>query len=130
ARAASGVPIIAEMTFGEELIAADGTTPEVAARVLTAAGVDVLGVNCGAGPFACLEAVPRIAAARSDATPISVMPNAGLPRRGDGQFVYAADPAYFGSMVARASGPGATLIGGCCGTTPDHIRAMRGALTE
>jgi homocysteine S-methyltransferase len=58
------------------------------------------------------------------------MPNAGLPRRVDGQFVYTADPAYFASMVGRAIAAGATVIGGCCGTTPEHIRAMRVALTE
>lgn len=132
-RAASRLPVVAEMTFGEELIAADGTTPEAAARALVAAGVDALGVNCGAGPFACLEAAKRMSAARDAAVGgsspvVSLMPNAGLPRRVEGRFVYAADPEYFGSMVPRALEVGVGLIGGCCGTTPEHVAAMRVAL--
>jgi homocysteine S-methyltransferase len=135
ARAASRLPVVAEMTFGEELTAPDGTTPETAVRALLAAGVDALGVNCGAGPFACLAAVERMGAAeRSTGTErtvrpgLSLMPNAGLPRRVAGRFVYAADPAYFASMVSEALAAGVSIIGGCCGTTPEHIAAMRGTL--
>ncbi|HSS37063.1 MAG TPA: bifunctional homocysteine S-methyltransferase/methylenetetrahydrofolate reductase, partial [Patescibacteria group bacterium] len=129
ARAAADLPIVAEMTFGEELIAADGTTPEVALAALLEADVDALGVNCGAGPFGCLEALDRMARASSPAgTGMSIMPNAGLPQRIEGRFVYAAEPAYFGGIVARMLGAGATIVGGCCGTTPDHIAAMRAAI--
>ena len=129
ARAAADLPIVAEMTFGEELIAADGTTPEVALAALLAADVDAVGVNCGAGPFGCLEALDRMARASSPAgTGLSIMPNAGLPQRIEGRFVYAAEPAYFGGIVARMLGAGATIVGGCCGTTPDHIAAMRTAI--
>jgi methionine synthase I (cobalamin-dependent)/5,10-methylenetetrahydrofolate reductase len=127
ARRAADLPILAEMTFGEELVAADGTTPEAAAATLTAAGVDAIGVNCGAGPFACLEAVERIGRAAPTAAR-SVMPNAGLPQRIEGRFVYAAEPEYFGAIVPKALATGATILGGCCGTTPEHIAAMRAAL--
>jgi methionine synthase I (cobalamin-dependent)/5,10-methylenetetrahydrofolate reductase len=130
-RAASRLPVIAEMTFGEELIAADGTTPEQAAEALLAADVDAFGVNCGAGPFACLEAARRmVAGAGSRGPQLSLMPNAGLPRRVDGQFVYAAGPDYFAEMAAHAATLGVGIIGGCCGTTPEHISAMRSALDD
>ena len=129
ARAAADLPIVAEMTFGEELIAADGTTPEVALATLVEAGADAVGVNCGAGPFGCLEALDRMnRAAPPGATALSIMPNAGLPQRIEGRFVYAAEPDYFGGIVARMLAGGATILGGCCGTTPDHIAAMRAAI--
>ncbi len=127
ARRAADLPVVAEMTFGEELVAADGTTPEAAALALAEADVDAIGVNCGAGPFGCLEALERIGHARPDALR-SVMPNAGLPQRVDGRFVYAAAPEYFGSIVAKMLASGASIVGGCCGTTPDHVAAMRTAL--
>jgi homocysteine S-methyltransferase len=128
ARRASDLPIVAEMTFGEELAALDGTTPERAASVLAAAGADVVGVNCGVGPVACLDAVARMAAAAEVGVARSVMPNAGLPQRVDGRFVYAAGPEYFGGIVSRMREAGATIVGGCCGTTPAHVAAMRAAL--
>jgi homocysteine S-methyltransferase len=127
ARRAADLPIVAQMTFGEELVATDGTTPEEAARALAAADVDAIGVNCGAGPFGCLEALERMARAEP-ATTHSIMPNAGLPQRIEGRFVYAAGPDYFGGIVARMLAAGAAIVGGCCGTTPEHIAAMRAAL--
>ena len=136
ARLASDLPIVADMTFGEEQTTVDGTTPEVAALALARTGVDVAGVNCGAGPRACLEALlrmaPAAAATAGQATGAgqwrSIMPNAGLPQRIEGQFVYAAPPAYFAEMVPRMLGAGARVVGGCCGTTPEHTAAMRAAL--
>ena len=132
ARRASDLPIVAEMTFGEELIAADGTTPRGAVRALVEAGADAIGVNCGAGPFACLDAIHGMATAEAGGAglghALSVMPNAGLPRRVEGRFVYAAGPEYFGGIVAQAVANGARIVGGCCGTTPEHIAAMRVAL--
>jgi methionine synthase / methylenetetrahydrofolate reductase(NADPH) len=128
ARAAADVPVIASMTFGEDLVLADGTTPEVAAHALAAAGVDALGVNCGAGPMACLDALRRLGVPGVGEPARSVMPNAGLPQRTEGRFVYAAEPAYFGSIVPGLLEAGARIIGGCCGTTPDHVSAMRASL--
>lgn len=127
AKALSDLPIIAQMTFGEELTAIDGTSPQTAATALAAAGVDAVGVNCGVGPIICLEALdqmgrPSVGLARS------IVPNAGLPQRVEGQFVYAAGPQYFGEAVRRFLDAGAAIVGGCCGTTPEHIRHMRAAL--
>lgn len=127
ARRACDLPVIAQMTFGEEMILNDGSTPESAAAALTEAGVDAVGVNCGAGPLVCLEALvrtgpPTLTVARS------IVPNAGLPQRIEGKFVYSAGPEYFGDMVPRMLAAGARILGGCCGTTPEHTRAMRAAL--
>jgi homocysteine S-methyltransferase len=125
ARTASGLPVIAELTFGEELTLPDGTTAEVAAGALVDAGVDTIGVNCGVGPQTCIEAITSMGPLP---VPISIMPNAGLPQRIEGQFVYAAGPRYFGEVTSAFVAAGARIVGGCCGTTPDHIRAMRAAL--
>ncbi|MDQ3937969.1 MAG: bifunctional homocysteine S-methyltransferase/methylenetetrahydrofolate reductase [Chloroflexota bacterium] len=127
ARALCDLPVVAQMTFGEELLSIDGTSPQTAATALAAAGVDAVGVNCGVGPLICLDALiqmgrPSAGLARS------IVPNAGLPQRVEGQFVYAAGPNYFGEAAARFLAAGARIVGGCCGTTPDHIRAMRQTL--
>jgi methionine synthase I (cobalamin-dependent)/5,10-methylenetetrahydrofolate reductase len=134
----SDLPIVASLTFGEELALVDGTTPEDATAALEDAGVDVLGVNCGAGPHACIDALERTRRAHRPAGPVngargatmarSILPNAGLPQRVAGQFVFAAGPQYFGDVVAAMLAAGAAIVGGCCGTTPTHIAAMRRAL--
>jgi len=126
-RSATGLPIVASMTFGEELGLADGRTPEEAAALLARSGVDALGVNCGVGPSASLDALGRIDP-RRHGLPGSFMPNAGLPQRIEGQFVYAANPAWFGEVVPLAVAAGARIVGGCCGTTPAHVAAMRAAV--
>ena len=126
-RAATSLPIVASMTFGEELGLADGRTPEAAAAILAGAGVDALGVNCGVGPSASLDALGRMDPGRHG-LPGSFMPNAGLPQRIEGQFVYAANPAWLGEVVPLALAAGARIVGGCCGTTPAHIAAMRAAV--
>jgi methionine synthase I (cobalamin-dependent)/5,10-methylenetetrahydrofolate reductase len=128
ARRAADVPLIASMTFGEDLVLADGTTPAEALAALTEAGVDAVGVNCGVGPLACLDALGQLGPAGAGEPARSVMPNAGLPQRLEGHFVYAAEPAYFGSIVGKLLDAGAAVIGGCCGTTPEHIAAMAQAL--
>jgi homocysteine S-methyltransferase len=134
ARKASDLPVIAQLTFGEELELSDGTTPRTAGRALIDAGVDVVGVNCGVGPQACLEALEAITTAANEGDDgaklpaWSILPNAGLPQRVEGQFVYAAGPDYFGRTVPKMLDAGATIIGGCCGTAPGHIAAMRSAL--
>jgi methionine synthase / methylenetetrahydrofolate reductase(NADPH) len=127
ARRACDLPIIAQMTFGEDLVANDGTTPEAAAEALIAAGVDAIGVNCGSGPLVCMEALARTGKPTATVAR-SIMPNAGLPQRVEGQFIYSAGPEYFAEMVPQMLAGGATILGGCCGTTPEHIKAMRVAL--
>jgi methionine synthase I (cobalamin-dependent)/5,10-methylenetetrahydrofolate reductase len=127
ARRACDLPIVAQMTFGEDMRGVDGSTPEAAAEALTRAGVEAAGVNCGAGPLACLEAVDRLGRPRGGVAR-SIVPNAGLPRRVEGQFVYSAGPEYFAKMVPSMLAAGARILGGCCGTTPLHTKAMRAAL--
>ena len=129
-RATADLPIVAQLTFGEELELADGSSPATAAAALAEASVDVIGVNCGAGPHACLEALEALGppGGGGDSPARSILPNAGLPQRIEGQFVYAAGPDYFGAMVPRMLAAGASIVGGCCGTTPAHIARMRAAL--
>jgi len=127
ARRLSDLPIVASMTFGEDLTMADGSDPVAAAHALRAAGVDVIGVNCGSGPIAGIDVLEQMAPATSG-TPLLIMPNAGLSGRVGGEFVWAAEPSYFADEVPAFLSAGARLIGGCCGTTPEHIAAMRQAL--
>ena len=124
-RAATDLPIVALLTFGEDIALPDGTTPEAAAAALADADADVFGVNCGAGPVGCLDALAGMGPGE---TGRAILPNAGLPQRIEGQFVYAAGPEYFGRMVDDMLAAGAAIVGGCCGTTPEHIAAMRTAL--
>jgi homocysteine S-methyltransferase len=127
ARALCDLPVIAEMTFGDDLVALDGTTPQTAATTLAGSGVDAVGVNCGVGPIVCLDALEGMGRPSANLAR-SIMPNAGLPQRVEGQFVYAAGPQYFGEAAARFLSAGARIIGGCCGTTPEHTAQMRAAL--
>jgi homocysteine S-methyltransferase len=127
ARQLCDLPIIAQMTFGEDLLAIDGTSPQTAATALATAGVDAVGVNCGVGPHLCLDALNQMGRP-SPGLARSILPNAGLPQRLEGQFIYAAGAAYFGQAVPRFLDAGARIVGGCCGTTPEHIRQMRQAL--
>jgi methionine synthase / methylenetetrahydrofolate reductase (NADH) len=120
----SDLPVVALLTLGEEIALADGTAPGAAAHELEErVDVDLLGVNCGAGPVGCLEALVGMGA-----TGRAILPNAGLPQRIEGQFVFAAGPDYFGQMVGDMLDAGAAIVGGCCGTTPQHIAAMRAAI--
>ncbi|CAN5763956.1 hypothetical protein BH24CHL5_BH24CHL5_09170 [soil metagenome] len=127
AQALCDLPVVAQLTFGEELLAIDGTSPQTAATALAAAGVDAVGVNCGVGPIICLDALSQMGLP-SEGLARSIVPNAGLPQRVEGHFVYAAESKYFGEAVGRFLDAGARIIGGCCGTTPEHIRHMRAAL--
>jgi homocysteine S-methyltransferase len=127
ARALSDLPVVASLTFGEDLTAADGTDPLTAVEALNKAGVDAIGVNCGSGPLAAIDALAQMAHA-AGGTPLLIMPNAGLSGRVGGRFVWAAEASYFADEVPAFLGAGARLIGGCCGTTPEHIAAMRQVL--
>ncbi len=121
---AADLPIVALLTFGEALALADGSGPGPAAHALAGrVDVDVLGVNCGAGPAGCLDALIAMGP-----TGRAILPNAGLSQRIEGQFVYAAGPDYLGRMVGDMLDAGAAIVGGCCGTTPEHIAAMRVAI--
>ncbi len=128
-RVSLDLPVIAQMTFGEDGKTMYGHTPVVCVRALKQSGADVVGVNCGVGPQATLEVLVEVVAA-AEGTPVSAMPNAGLPHFVDGRFLYMSSPEYFGEFAARAIEVGASLVGGCCGTTPAHIRAMRERLAS
>ncbi|HYM81293.1 MAG TPA: bifunctional homocysteine S-methyltransferase/methylenetetrahydrofolate reductase [Candidatus Limnocylindria bacterium] len=123
------VPVIAQMTFGTDGKTLYGHTPTQAVAALKQAGAGVVGLNCGVGPQPTLEVLEEILAA-ADGTPVSAMPNAGLPQYVEGRFVYLANPEYFAEFAARAVALGARLVGGCCGTTPAHTRAMRERLAS
>ena len=123
------VSIIAQMTFGLDGKTRYGHTPQLVARALRQVGADVIGVNCGVGPQPTLEVLEELLAA-SEGMPVSVMPNAGLPQFVEGRYVYLSSPEYFADFAARAVTLGARIVGGCCGTTPDHVRAMRERLAS
>ncbi len=117
----SDLPVLAQMTVGEAGVTAYGTAPAVFGPELEALGADAVGVNCSVGPQGVLEAVEALAAAVR--VPITAMPNAGLPRDVAGRKMYLASPEYFASYARRIVEAGARVVGGCCGTTPAHIRA-------
>ena len=114
------LPIVAQMTVDEDGTSLYGTEPEVFAARLDEWGADVIGVNCSVGPHAMLEALERVAKATEK--PLIAQPNAGTPRNVDGRNLYLCSPEYMGSYARRFIVTGAKLVGGCCGTTPDHIR--------
>jgi methionine synthase / methylenetetrahydrofolate reductase(NADPH) len=137
AREAGDLPIVAQLTFNEDGLTLAGETPEVAARALAGLGVAVLGSNCSQGPAGIEDAVQRMARTLHQTAPgsedellLSAQPNAGLPQRIENRFFYGATPAYFGEYARRFAESGVRLIGGCCGTTPAHIAAMRDALAS
>ncbi len=121
ARAAFDGPILAFMTFGEDGRTATGTPPEVAAVTLAAAGADAVGANCS---FGARGMVPIVRAMAADVdVPVCAKPNAGLPRLESGKVVYRGKPAGFASWAAKLVAAGAAVVGGCCGTTPEYVRA-------
>jgi homocysteine S-methyltransferase len=122
-RARSDLALAAQVTVGQDLRTAYGTAPEVFGPALETAGADVVGINCSIGPQVVLEAVERLAACVS--VPISALPNAGLPREVADRKIYMASPEYMAEYARRMVEAGARFVGGCCGTTPEHIRAMR-----
>jgi methionine synthase I (cobalamin-dependent)/5,10-methylenetetrahydrofolate reductase len=126
-RAVSSLPVVAQLTTGDDGATADGTPPEQFTAELEALGADVIGLNCSVGPAAMLETIERIAE-RTTAR-LSVQPNAGRPRDVEGRNIYLSSPEYMASYARRFVGAGVRLVGGCCGTTPDHTRQMRVAAT-
>jgi homocysteine S-methyltransferase len=120
------IPIIAQVTIDEDGNCLDGSDPEAFAARLTEWNVDVLGINCSVGPVAMLDAIERVRAVTS--LPLSAQPNAGMPRSVEGRNIYLCSPEYMASYTRKFVAAGVQLIGGCCGTTPDHIRAMKAAL--
>jgi len=129
ARESTDLPVVAEVTFGNDGITSSGAGPADVAHTLAALGVDVAGVNCSLGPARMLEFASQMHAAEPDLR-LSAMPNAGLPYRAGERMIYPSAPHYFGESVPQFLATGVTLVGGCCGTTPAHIQMMRAALDE
>src|SRR5271156_5003011 len=120
------IPIVAQVTIDEDGNCLDGSDPEAFAARLTEWNVDVLGINCSVGPVAMLDAIEGVRAATS--LPLAAQPNAGMPRSVEGRNIYLCSPEYMASYTRKFVAAGVQLVGGCCGTTPDHIRAMKAAL--
>jgi homocysteine S-methyltransferase len=123
---APGLRLVVMMTVDEDGNCLDGATPEIAAERLTKWGADAIGCNCSDGPATVLTVVERMRLATR--LPLAAMPNAGLPRAVEGRNIYMASPEYMASFARKFIHAGASLIGGCCGTTPNHIRAMRSTM--
>jgi homocysteine S-methyltransferase len=119
----SAVPAAVSLTFSEEGNTIYGDRPEDVVRELEALGVPVVGANCSQGPQAMLETLQRMAAVAKSAR-LSVMPNAGAPALVEGRYVYLCTPEYMATWARRFLEAGATVVGGCCGTTPAHIRDL------
>lgn len=134
AQALTTIPIIAQMTFTNDGVTTYGYTPIQVAHALSALKVNVIGVNCSVGPARVLTVLEQIIhTVRDDPRKpglvyFSAQPNAGFPEASGGRIFYPATPDYFGDYARRFAEAGVTLIGGCCGTTPHHIRQMRLAL--
>jgi homocysteine S-methyltransferase len=122
----SKVPIVAQVTIDEDGNCLDGSDPETFGARLAGWNVDVLGINCSVGPVAMLEAIERVRAVTS--LPLAAQPNAGMPRSVEGRNIYLCSPEYMATYARKFVTAGVRLIGGCCGTTPDHIRAMKSEL--
>jgi homocysteine S-methyltransferase len=122
-RAVSTLPIVAQVTTEEDGDSLDGTPPETFAPQLEALGADVIGVNCSVGPATMLETVERMASVTR--ARLSAQPNAGRPRDVEGRNIYLSSPEYMASYARRFVASGVKLVGGCCGTTPEHIRQIR-----
>jgi homocysteine S-methyltransferase len=121
------LPVIASMTFTRDDRTLFGDAPREVANALVAAGADVIGVNCSGGPSQLARIAQIMRAVEPDAL-LSIMPNAGFPETVSGRVMYPATPEYFGEYAAAFADIGVSVIGGCCGTTPDHIHEMRQVL--
>ena len=117
---------MAQVTIDEDGNCLDGSDPETFAPKLAEWGADVIGCNCSVGPVAMLDAIERVRAASS--LPLSAQPNAGIPRSVEGRNIYLCSPEYMASYARKFVTAGVRIVGGCCGTTPEHIRVMKAAL--
>jgi homocysteine S-methyltransferase len=121
------LPVIASMTFTRDNRTLLGDSPAKVARRIHQTGADVIGINCSGGPNQLLNILKRMREAVPEGA-FSVMPNAGWPQQVEGRIMYPAGPEYFGDYALSFWREGACLIGGCCGTTPEHILSMSKAV--
>jgi methionine synthase / methylenetetrahydrofolate reductase(NADPH) len=125
-REITDLPLIAQMTFNEEGKTPLGLDPETTVHILLNAGADVIGTNCSVGPQSMLSIVEKMA--KAGAKYISAQPNAGNPKVVDGRYLYLSTPEYHAEFARRFIKAGANIVGGCCGTTDEHIKAVAGAV--
>ncbi len=123
---APNLPVVIMVTVDDEITCLDGASPQQAASLLTEWGASTVGVNCSTGPTTVLTAIEAMRPATR--LPLAAMPNAGVPRAVEGRNIYLCSPEYMASFARKAVMAGAQIVGGCCGTTPNHIRAMRSAI--
>jgi len=126
ARDVCSLPVVVQMTVQDDGSTPIGALPEDFARKLDEWGTDIIGLNCSVGPAAILEALEIIAAVTG--RKLSAQPNAGMPRTVEGRNIYLSSPEYLASYARRFIQSGARLVGGCCGTTPEHIKAIKAAV--
>lgn len=120
------LPVITQMTVQEDGSSLYGTTPDIFTARLDQWGADVIGINCSVGPHVMLQTLEKMVAVTDKK--LSVQPNAGIPRNVEGRNIYLASPEYMAEYAGRFIRTGARVVGGCCGTTPDHIRAISNAV--
>jgi methionine synthase / methylenetetrahydrofolate reductase(NADPH) len=120
------LPLVVQVTIDEDGNCLDGSDPQTFTPRLEDWGADVIGCNCSVGPVAMLDAIERVRALTS--LPLAAQPNAGIPRSVEGRNIYLCSPEYMASYARKFVAAGARIVGGCCGTTPDHIRVMKSAL--
>ena len=123
---APDLPVLIMVTVDDEGNCLDGASAEQAAALLTEWGAGAIGVNCSTGPATVLTAIEAMRSATT--LPLAAMPNAGMPRAVEGRNIYLCSPEYMASFARKAIAAGVQFVGGCCGTTPNHIRAMRSAM--
>jgi len=126
ARAACDLPVLAQVTIDDDGNMPSGTGPDDFTRRLVAAGLDAVGLNCSVGPKVMLDTIQRMTPLSSG--PLTAQPNAGLPMNIGGRNIYLCSPEYMAGYVGNFIRAGVKLVGGCCGTTPEHIRAVRDAV--
>ncbi len=125
-RSICDLPVVAQVTTEEDGNSLDGAAPEAFVPELERLGANLVGVNCSVGPAAMLETVERMG--RVSSVPLSAQPNAGRPREVEGRNIYLSSPEYMASYARRFINHGVRLVGGCCGTTPEHIRHIKAAV--
>jgi homocysteine S-methyltransferase len=126
----SDIPLVAQITFTQDGRTPLGHTPQKVAEQLDGLSIDVIGINCSVGPADVLRTLQSLAKFLPDGARLSAQPNAGWPERVGGRIMYPAPPEYFGDYALAFVEAGARLVGGCCGTTPEHITHMRVALDD
>ena len=126
AKDATNLPIICQLSYSEDGRTVTGTDPQTATITLEALGADIIGVNCSLGPQELVPIVKTLA--ENCSVPISVLPNAGMPRLENGRTIFPMGPEEFASWGEKLVAAGATYLGGCCGTTPAHIKALAAAV--